>query len=630
MSTLKVIANGIALDFIKETLTLKRENNAMIRDFRINYSTNPFLVVENKDTAKALGPRDIKSVNKKTVVPVFVYEADVAYYGELQVISCLKGYRKCNLKYATELISIMNRKIAEFMPTVSVIPGVSNPDPYVEESDALIPGYTNWNTYPLGFIDEVFPNAMWQFPTLFWRNRFGVDLDVNDPWYEYQNEINKFNSTLTSIIENTYDYDGSGNLFVHNKNVVSPQVHLLSPLFFALNELGWKASGNFYTDEFVRRLLILNSKHNMTKVKLFGADTPIDFGAVSWVHSSPGTLFENYNKTVIFPVSEAGTYTFTFEIVMNGPFNNHLSNYFAIAAPGDSAVTPVVSVNYLFETSHTYSGVFEMVASSAGNFILFLSVFRTTQLGSITVSVRKNEEKYFQQPNPTIELGRYVPDWTFGTYLNELKNFFNLDIEIDDFTKTMNLNFFDETLINEVPLQINSLLNESFDLPTTQAFWLKYQNDVDASAWITASGALAYSNQTSDYLEKLESKFKIVPNNLYTANLSEELFDKEGVGLMIYNELNRPNIAQVYNGQNLSILGAGGIYETYWRNTLKFRLNASVVEVEGYFSKTQLAKALKANLIYLNNQEFIIESISYAETKDGNFSIQFKIHSKTL
>lgn len=630
MSTLKVIANGIALDFVKETLTLKRENNAMIRDFRINYSTNPFLVIENKNTAKALGPRDIKSVNKTTVIPILVYEADVAYYGELQVISCLKGYRKCNLKYATELISIMNRKISEFMPTVSVIPGVSNPDPYVEESDAIITGYTNWRTYPLSFIDEAFPNVMWQFPTLFWRNRFGVDLDPNDPWYEYQNEINKFNDTLTSIIENTYDYDGSGNLFVHNKNVISPQVHLLSPLFFALNSLGWKPSGNFYTNDFVKRLLMLNSKTNMTKVKLFGTDTPIDFGEVSWVHSSPGTLFENYNKTVIFPVSEAGTYTFTFEIVMNVPFNNHLSNYFGIAAPGDSAVTPVVSVNYLFETSHTYSGVFEMAASSAGNFVLYLSVFATAQLGSITVSIRKNEEKYFQQPNPTIELGRYVPDWTFGTYLNELKNFFNLDIEIDDFTKTMNLNFFDETLINEVPLKINSLLNETFDLPTTKAFWLKYQNSVDPSGWITASGAVAYSDQISDYLDKFESKFKLVPRNLYTANLSEELFDKEGIGLMIYNEFNRPYIVESYNGQNLSILGTGGIYETYWRNTLKFRLNASVVEVQGYFSKTQLAQALKANLIYLNNQEFAIESITYSETKDGNFNLQFKIHSKNL
>jgi len=99
---------------------------------------------------------------------------------------------------------------------------------------------------------------------------------------------------------------------------------------------------------------------------------------------------------------------------------------------------------------------------------------------------------------------------------------------------------------------------------------------------------------------------------------------------MIYNELNRPNISTQYAGQNLKILGSGGIYESFWRSTLKFRINASVVEVEGVFSKSELASILKSNILYLNQQEFIVETVSYSETKDNNFNIKFKIHSKTL
>jgi hypothetical protein len=43
MSLIKIIANGIELDFVKETLTIRKENNALIRNFKVSHSNFPFL-----------------------------------------------------------------------------------------------------------------------------------------------------------------------------------------------------------------------------------------------------------------------------------------------------------------------------------------------------------------------------------------------------------------------------------------------------------------------------------------------------------------------------------------------------------------------------------------------------------
>ena len=126
---------------------------------------------------------------------------------------------------------------------------------------------------------------------------------------------------------------------------------------------------------------------------------------------------------------------------------------------------------------------------------------------------------------------------------------------------------------------------------------MKFQNDQDRALWITSIGAELFSDQKSDFLEPLESKFKIVPNNGYTAELSEDLESKDGVGLMIYNSDYYPYISNNFNSQTLTLEGENGIYERYWKKWLKFRLNASLIEMTGYFTETELSKIQKIQRI---------------------------------
>lgn len=166
-----------------------------------------------------------------------------------------------------------------------------------------------------------------------------------------------------------------------------------------------------------------------------------------------------------------------------------------------------------------------------------------------------------------------------------------------------------------------------YDQQTFDAFHLKYQNDVDTSLWINRIGNQTFTNQTSDFLELIESKFKLIPNNSTTANLSDDVDSKDGVGLMIYDPTNQFYISTSYLGQSILMDGPGGIYYTFWKRWLRFRLNSDHIEMTGYFTEIELSKIQKIERIYIDYQEYLVSSIEYSETKNFNFEVLLKLES---
>src|SRR5690606_15817243 len=118
---------------------------------------------------------------------------------------------------------------------------------------------------------------------------------------------------------------------------------------------------------------------------------------------------------------------------------------------------------------------------------------------------------------------------------------------------------------------------------------LKNQNETDNFIYVDRSGITLNLDSESDLVSKMESKFKLVPTNGYTADLSEAE-DTNGTGLMIYDpqglEIGEiPVIASSYNGYSLSWEGGLGVYNIFHKKALRFRLNASSLEIEGAFSE---------------------------------------------
>lgn len=640
MALVKIYSTtGIEIEYKKDSLTLKKENNSLSSDFKVPHSQFPFLVIENDVTKSVLGPSDITSIRKNKIIPVIILENGVRYYGELQQLTVLKKFRKCNLKYGSDIIAVINKKIAEFMPVVSVIPGATSPVPFTQESAEIISGNQYWETYPVSIIGQIYPDVKFQFPTIYWLNKYGVGLENTDPWFKYQNHINNFgtnNLNQTVFLLNTGVVNGS-NVTAINKNVPMPHVFLLSPLYYIFTSLGWKISGDFTTHELIKRLLMVPKKDNISKTIIAPEGEFIVIPTTAWTFVEGGGDFgrDIYRKVFYKTITVAGNYKLKYQFELeNLPLTtpyDHQRSTLIVSYPGADNVIWVFQKAIFHNNGNHYivDGEVEFQSETGSMVFIYEDSLQNMPISYNLELTLVENEKEFNQMHPTIELGRFVPEWTVGNYLNYIKNKFNLDITLDDFKKEITINLNENIAVNEEPAIISqSLQMTSYDIVANSSFVLKEENDEDAALFITQNEIIPFDGNTDDFTKVIASKFKILPRNGYTSVLSEDINDKEGVGLVIYNEANAPFTAEATeNGFNLSIPGAKGIYETFFRRWIKFLLNASNCEVTGYFTETEISKINKAKAVYINNQRFRIIDIQTTEAANNYQEVKMRLLS---
>lgn len=637
MAIIRIVKDNLELDFVKETLSIRKENNALIRNFKVSHSNFPFLVVENKTTKQILGPREVTSVNKNRVVTVDVYENDLKYYGELTIKEYLNGYRKCDLKYASPLLEITSKKIAEFMPVVSVVTGAATTNNFAEEASEIFAGDTAWPDYVENIITQGFPAVKWNFPMMIWRNKFGENLEADDAWIDYKNKVNFFIDGEYQL--NTGVYNTPEEIEIHNQQVPMPQIYLLSPLFYALQSIGFTYEGDFVTDNFIKKIMMLSFKNNLCKVLLKTVATDVIFDG-SWIIFMLGTT-PAIRRREVFDITYTGDYNISLDFTLNQVSSTPSTPYYTRLTVKRYELTSfglvqrdgeIAFSRKNIESGENISGEFTMFFND-GDIIQFdYECIETLMPLSYTLNFRKADgDKDFHQLHPTIPTGRYLPDWTLATYLNNIKNWFNLDIDIDDLRNKLILNFNEEWFLNQVPVQLQKNLQiTAYQQTPYAAFLLKHQNDEDTALWITREGVEVFTNQKQDTAELLDGKFKYVPTVLGTSELSEALEDKEGVGLIIYDHESGPETSEAFDGKTLKIDGDGGIYDVFWKKFLKFRINASVIELTGGFTKTEIGQILKAKRIYNNYQDYAVALLEYKELKQDNYLVTFKVESVNL
>jgi hypothetical protein len=641
MSLVRIFSTtGIEIEYKKDSLTLKKENNSLSSDFKVPHSSFPFLVIENDITKNILGSSDITSIRKNKIVPVVILENGVRYYGELQQLTVLPKFRKCNLKYGSDIIPIVNKKIAEFLPSVSVIPGETSPIAFTEESTEVITGNEYWETFPVSMIGQIYPDVKFNFPTIYWLNKYGVGLESTDVWYAYQNHINNFGTNAldeTIFLLNIGEVDGS-EVTIINKNVAVPHLFILTPLHYIFTSLGWKISGDFTTHELIKRILMVPKKDNVSKTIIAPEGELIILPTTSWTLIEGGGVFgtDIYRKVVYQTITVAGTYKLKYSFELENlpsaftPYN-HQRTRLIVNPPGADNSVWVFQKAIFYNNGNNYiiEGEIELQAEVGSMIFVFEDSQQNMPVNYSLELTLVGNEKEFNQMHPTIELGRYAPDWSVGNYLNYIKNQFNLDITLDDFKKEITLNLNEEIVLNETPAIISqSLTMKSYDIAANSSFVLKYENEEDEALFITQEEVVPYTNQDDDFTKKIESKFKILPRNGYTSILSEDINDKEGVGLVIYDESTAPFTAEATeNGFNLNIPGTKGIYETFFRRWIKFLLNASNCEVVGYFTETEISKINKAKAVYINNQRFRIINIETTEASNNYQEVKMQLLS---
>lgn len=524
------------------------------------------------------------------------------------------------------------------MPVVSVVTGAATTNNFVEEASETFAGDSAWPDYVENIITQGFPAVKWNFPMMIWRNKFGENLEADDAWIDYKNKVNFFIDGEYQL--NTGVYNTPEEIEIHNQQVPMPQIYLLSPLFYALQSIGFTYEGDFVTDNFIKKIMMLSFKNNLCKVLLKTVATDVIFDG-SWSVITIG-FYPAYRRREIFDITYTGDYTISLNFVLGAvsttvPVSYYtrliVRRYVNIPSFGYAQIdNELVFSRKNTEAGTVIEGEFTMTFTDGDKLYFDYECIETLMPLSYTLNFRKADgDKDFHQLHPTIPTGRYLPDWTLATYLNNIKNWFNLDIDIDDLRHKLVLNFNEEWFLNQVPVQLQKNLQiTAYQQTPYAAFLLKHQNDEDTALWITREGVEVFTNQKQDTAELLEGKFKYVPTVLGTSELSETLEDKEGVGLIIYDHESGPETSESFDGKTLKIDGEGGIYDVFWKKFLKFRINASVIELTGGFTKTEIGQILKAKRIYNNYQDYAVALLEYKELKQDNYLVTFKVESVNL
>jgi hypothetical protein len=338
-------------------------------------------------------------------------------------------------------------------------------------------------------------------------------------------------------------------------------------------------------------------------------------------------------RTIInytFPVAGNYKVVYNFEIE-NGSGLPLQKTMLLVNPPGSNNTTGLFQKNLYPNSGNNYflSGEVEFNSEVGSGVFIYEDSAQNLPVNYSLELIYLGDEKEFNQMHPTIELGRFVPEWSVGNYLNYIKNQFNLDITLDDFKKEITLNLNETISVNETPAVISqSLVLRSYDIAANSSFVLKYENEEDAALFINQEETVTYDGTTDDFTKTFESKFKILPRNGTTSVLSEDINDKEGVGLVIYNQFSAPFTAEATeNGFNLAIPGTKGIYETFFKRWIKFLLNASNCEVTGYFTETEISKISKLKTVYINNQRFRVIEFETTEASNNFQEVKMRLLS---
>lgn len=657
---IKIICKDLELKVETSTLTLITKNTAFSDSFSLEYSQHPFLIIEEENTVEALGSRHILSLLKKKEYDVTVFRDNKVYFGKLRVLSYVTNARKCDLVFGSELLKILDRPIADFMPVVYF---GENGKPY---SETITEKIAQQSIVDALFLHEKkkYPEALFQFPEIYAPNFY--DKEENDgEWDSFKGYLNKrgvYRTHYASVFDPiTFSVSSSNKLLFnpldtgssllsksYNYNSFCPFVYLSAALDSCLSFVNFKREST--RNEFLDNILLFSGKTGDTLFSKEEYSKEINLLNYNWTSSSdydhlPTLPIDIYTKYIVIPTADLGVgkfiIKFSFDFTLPGgttPVNPpnpwfvgklHRRKYDP-SNPLADTLGETIFVNEWDETAEIVSGEFsfDITASDLeGNFSLIYSNTNKIIPSTYNISILSEGRSFnLHQVSATVDLSRHVPDWTVAELLNNYKNLFNLKIDLDDSLKTLTLDFIDEYLNNTemVDLSNYKLELKSYENNQSNAFKISYANEEFVR--IDKVGITTDDRVDKDIVE-ITNGFLTPSFNGTHHKVNKEDVD-DGV-ILVLSKTGTKNTTQIVDGITLNLSGDKGIGNTFWKSWVSFRQNASKLSLVGNIHKHDLIRIEEFKKVYYDNVVFLVDEIRTKE-KNGYLETNLIIQSKVF
>ena len=467
---------------------------------------------------------------------------------------------------------------------------------------------TNLRDFAQAQLPKGYPTVDFNFPMVHHPN-FSAD-HYGDYFLGYLN----YNTGSFRI--NSYGYE-DGEQVPRNYNAMTPMAYVLAILKRGFALENYNLLGQFVNHAAADKLMLFSEKHLLK----YQSNLPDSFqftgdGTQAWSGGiTTATFGINQGMNIV------GTYTVDCLLNLTDTYEEM---YFTLSYDGVKLLSSNANFNQsvslnIDDDNKNKNLLFSLTLKKRGDSTTRVenlagqNLFRAEFLGG--------DLNIF--PN-TFSLAEVMPDMTFGTFLNKLKNFFNLDVRLEE-NKAI-LDFVEQNFANKVVHD-----ESAFEIPKPERRYKKKQmyRLLAGQQEILVNDVGQVNSQTgfSDAeIVTINAGVQMMPvestDQGFTAVKKDGTLDFQ---LLFYNGLqsNKPLAVQEVSGFRFNLQQ---VYELYWKKWLHFRLNAEFFKDKfkaGTFTEFDLEK-----LRYKYQRKHLYKKIKRTRIDSETWDIE--IESETL
>lgn len=589
-------ANNYEIDLTAYGINLNEKSNFFIDNIEKSYSFSFLLPLVN-EVAKVLGLPNQQNIRDypSSVVGVLVMN-EVYYDADFRILDIIGEQAECMLYFGEENIPVYDTELKDLPWPVHIVASSSElADTYLEQS---------W------------PAVTHNFPRY-----YRPEIKEKGDYSAFENFVNNYDGT--DFIQNI-ESGAQPNIEYQNKNVLSPCPYMLEILRFGFLAAGKEVDGAVFDDQRLQKLVYMPENFiEKFKGALF---LNFQFTIPDADTSKNGIRLGVYRKS--FTPDNIGTYTVKFNLNIDPV----IASYYGLKIYQTDNLTGVATEIYSQNSTGNRVTVNDEVNVNITNANQFNPITIELELPYITNSIAayngfeySYREGRLNELIGTYSLGEYMPDMTFGEYVNAIKNWLNLDIHVNENRVTID---FLEDVLPDLLQHDFSHLEIMYPKKTdnsNRVFKLEYQ---DKSNVLVDKSGLLYSDidkQKEDIIKiAMELQMAVVEQNY---NVITAVYDDDADKLLfaMYDGL-QGGLNNCIDKHDNFYARIEDVYHAFWSKWLNIRTNNFTISET--FDAHSMEVLTPRNIYYKYNELLLPTKISKKSITENHW--QVTMESETI
>lgn len=609
---LKFISANLEIDLANSEVTVIEENNWFSTQFFSKY-TFPVNLDITPEINIAFG--DILNPASDSIITFLhgkFYYNGLEHEAVLDVEEVEGKKMSVNIRFGLEEIPNYSKKLAEL------------PLQYLDLGETTI------YNHALSVVSKTYPEVNYNF-VMVHTNKFDTE---STQWAYFEGLLNK--KIGINFVEN--EFDELENVPV-NRNVMQPQPYLMHVIEKALNDAGYNFGGTFKNHPKFQHALISEISTYYTTPTADSQELYVTMPDYVNRLNLLGLNYGVYDQTIT--LSNKGRY----KVAGNLKLRKHISNSF-VAIYINNQPLIFYAMPYGEVGSWSYQVDFNIDLPEGTVDITVLSL-QLSEFYDVEQAMLLTEEtiadltitqiaQYDESGElvstllaPTdIKLTECVPDMTFGELMEILKNWKNIDVDIDE--TTFYINSVEKRLI---PENVKSLVEHEVKYPKRiytkgDSFWLKFKEITSelysyGEIFVNQNGMSTDSfNVDDDTVEVIINALPLpiaIKNDIETADHFVD--DNQALKLILYNG----TVASENKAQDPEDILLYKVYHEDWQTWLDIRINSKGTAWSFTVSEEAIKTLNIKDHVYAYSRPQIIKSITKDLVAPGLWAVDIEL-----